>query len=422
MKQKIAKTKVTVKIRKAPEPNKWYLFVESYPVFSDQKSSPQRLRESVNRVVTTPMWVGGSKGMKRKPKRDVNGVIMCRTPQDQESCLFADKVRALRQREFDTQSIYNEREKEMIAMNERLDQDFIAYMRSVNRKIHQNSIGCYNTWERVAGIMSDYADGNKIPFKSITKSMLEDFKYFLLNTQQGGNKDGKISESTASTYFSVLKAALHHAFVDEFLETDIASKVENIRFRGKQREVLSQKEVEILAATPCEDEILKRAFFFSILTGLRLSDIQNMRWSHLSERSDGYRVEFRQQKTDVVDYLPISKQAFLLCGERKEPNRPVFEGLMASSWISRPLKKWVDSSGITKHITFHCARHTFATLQLENDTNIYTVMKMLGHTNVKTTQIYSHIVDKSKRKAAEIIKIENLKDVAVDGNPVASQH
>lgn len=56
----------------------------------------------------------------------------------------------------------------------------------------------------------------------------------------------------------------------------------------------------------------------------------------------------------------------------------------------------------------HCSRHTFATLQLEHDTDIYTIKGMLGHTNVKTTQIYAHIVDKSKRNAADAIHIDGL--------------
>lgn len=60
------------------------------------------------------------------------------------------------------------------------------------------------------------------------------------------------------------------------------------------------------------------------------------------------------------------------------------------------------------YFILHVARHTFATLQLERDTDIYTIKGMLGHTNVKTTQIYAHIVDKSKRNAADVIHIENL--------------
>jgi site-specific recombinase XerD len=70
------------------------------------------------------------------------------------------------------------------------------------------------------------------------------------------------------------------------------------------------------------------------------------------------------------------------------------------------LKRWIESAGITKKITFHCFRHTFATLQLSNGTDIYTVSKMLGHTNVKTTQIYAKVVDEKKEKAAHAIKLD----------------
>ncbi|WP_227411536.1 site-specific integrase [Cruoricaptor ignavus] len=104
--------------------------------------------------------------------------------------------------------------------------------------------------------------------------------------------------------------------------------------------------------------------------------------------------------------MPISEQALELCGENGEPNDFVFEGLPNSAWISRPLKKWIESAGITKKITFHNFRHTFATLQLANGTDIYTVSKMLGHTNVKTTQVYAKVVDESKNKAANAIKLK----------------
>ena len=86
----------------------------------------------------------------------------------------------------------------------------------------------------------------------------------------------------------------------------------------------------------------------------------------------------------------------------------VFEGLTDASWISRPLKVWIEASGIKKHITFHCGRHSYASLLLENGVDIYTIKSLMGHTNVKTTQIYTHIVNEQKEKAANTLHIENL--------------
>jgi site-specific recombinase XerD len=89
----------------------------------------------------------------------------------------------------------------------------------------------------------------------------------------------------------------------------------------------------------------------------------------------------------------------------------VFADLPDITKISPPLKKWIKAAGINRNITFHCFRHTFATLQLTHGTDIYTVSKMLGHTDIKTTQIYAHIVDQKKEAAANAIIIENLKNI-----------
>ena len=73
---------------------------------------------------------------------------------------------------------------------------------------------------------------------------------------------------------------------------------------------------------------------------------------------------------------------------------------------NRPIKKWVAEAGITKHITYHCFRHSYATLQLAGGTDIYTVSKMLGHTNVRTTQVYAKVVDAKKEEATKTIKLD----------------
>jgi integrase len=141
---------------------------------------------------------------------------------------------------------------------------------------------------------------------------------------------------------------------------------------------------------------------------MRHCDIMRLTWSQLVNVDGSWRVDFTQKKTSGVEYTPISDQAYALCGEPRLPKNLVFEGLTPPSWVSRPLKKWIEAAGIKKHITFHCFRHSYAVLQLTNGTDIYTVSKMLGHTNVKTTQIYAKVVDEKKEKAANAIKIENL--------------
>ena len=163
-------------------------------------------------------------------------------------------------------------------------------------------------------------------------------------------------------------------------------------------------------STPCKDDVLKRAFLFSILTGLRHSDIQSLKWKQIQQTNKGtWQAVVVQQKTKRPDYKPVIQQALQLCGIRPNDDEAlVFEGLTDASWISRPLKVWIEASGIKKHITFHCGRHSYASLLLENGVDIYTIKSLMGHTNVKTTQIYTHLVNEQKEKAANTLYIENL--------------
>lgn len=410
MKKPLAHTKVTVKLRKSQYKEEWYLIVEAYPVVK-AGNKIERIVESVNRSITTPIWDKSSSTRSSgfKPKRDINGIIMCRSALDQESCIYADNVRKLRQHEYDNQSLYTDKESEIAAQNERSEQDFIEYFKKITYTHHPNaSKSIIINWERVGVLLGLFSKGEPIPFSSISVKLLEELKLFMQTAPQGGKKGGTVSQNTASTYFSIVKAGLKQAFVDEFLTTDISEKVKNIPTKESRRESLTMEEVNKLVETPCEDDVLKRASLFSILTGMRHCDIMRLTWSQLVNVDGSWRVDFTQKKTSGVEYTPISDQAYTLCGERRLPKNLVFEGLTPPSWVSRPLKKWIEAAGIKKHITFHCFRHSYAVLQLTNGTDIYTVSKMLGHTNVKTTQIYAKVVDEKKERAANAIKIDNL--------------
>jgi integrase len=99
--------------------------------------------------------------------------------------------------------------------------------------------------------------------------------------------------------------------------------------------------------------LFKRATLFSALTGLRYCDIQKMQWKEIQTDDEQARLNFTQQKTKDIEYMPISPQALELCGEPRKPEQLVFEDLPDPSWISMPLKRWIKKAGITKKITGH---------------------------------------------------------------------
>lgn len=414
MKKKLANTKCTVKLRKSEYRDEWYLIIDIYPIYKDGTGKPHRIKEGVNRSITTPIWdknrvakTNQDGSVTYRPKRDNNGVIMCRSAVDNESCLYADKVRELRQREYDNQELYTESEAAMAAQNERSSSNFIDYFKAeINRRHKVNSESIRINWNRVYELLRKFNESDILPFGKIDLKLIEDFKQFILTAPQGGKKKGVVSRNTAATYFSIFKAALKQAFVDGYLTIDLAAKVKGIPEQESRREYLTLDELNTLANTECDNPIIKRAALFSALTGMRHVDIQKLKWKEVVKDGDHWRVNFTQQKTKGVEYTPISEQAYQLCGERLDADWLIFEGLPSPSWISKPLERWIKAAGITKYITFHCFRHTFATLQLANGTDIYTVSKMLGHTNVRTTQIYTKVVDEKKESAADAIKVD----------------
>jgi len=409
----LSNTKATVRIRKAEDRKEWYLYIESYPVIVDGKAT--RVRQYLNRSVSTIEWdkkrtartdPDGSKTY--KPKRDDNGLIICKSEMDRASIVYADGIRALRQKEFDNAELYTDDDNRKVEAKQKAETNFILYFEKLAYKRNKNrSESILLSWLCVYDYLKKFG-GETLLFANLTESWCEDFKEFLLTTKSRKSSEAILAQNTAVTYYSIFKAALKKAFVDGYLTTDLSAKTKGIKLLETRREFLTIEELNKLAETPCNNHTLKKAALFSALTGLRLSDVQKLTWKELVFDGSLYKINFTQKKTKGVEYMPISEQAFGICGERGESNALVFEKLPDSAWISSPLKHWVESAGINKKITFHCFRHTFATLQLSNGTDIYTVSKMLGHKDLKVTQIYAKIVDETKQKAAGAIKL-NIK-------------
>lgn len=156
----------------------------------------------------------------------------------------------------------------------------------------------------------------------------------------------------------------------------------------------------------CRYDVLKRAFLFSCTTGLRWSDINKLTWSEIEEFEPGhYRIIFDQQKLKnggnslVYLDLPDSAVTLLNIQNRKGPDDRVFVGLKYNSYMNVALLQWAMRAGITKHVTFHAGRHTFAVAQLNRGVDIYSLSRLLGHSELRTTEIYADILE-SRRVTA----------------------
>jgi integrase len=201
-----------------------------------------------------------------------------------------------------------------------------------------------------------------------------------------------------------VRAALREAYQNRLIKENPATRVKSVKSAETHRQFLTFEELQQLAKTSCELPILKKAFLFSALTGLRFSDVKALRWDNAKySESDGWSLQFTQKKTKGAEILPVSEQAIKMLGEKMNSEIEIFDSLDYSAWNNLKLREWVMAAGITKKITFHCARHSFATLQLSMNTDIYTVSKLLGHRHLKTTEIYAKVIDKKKIEAVSKI-------------------
>ena len=255
-----------------------------------------------------------------------------------------------------------------------------------------------------------------MPFNTMTPELIKDFSRYLLT---------KVSPNTAADYIKTMFTALEEAVRRDVLTVNPIRKIprhERIKRKPVFRDSFTLDELQLLADTPCKMEPqYKQAFLFSCFSGLRWSDVNSLCWSEIITKNiDGkeeWFLYFEQEKTEGIEYLPMSGQAIAIIKERKmamaeeeEKSRYVFplvkepdpEKCLMGNKVNLALKRWAKAAEIdSKRMHFHAARHTFATNVLENsaDGDLWTVSKLLGHKSISATQIYAHVRD-SKKKAA----------------------
>ena len=362
----------TVTLRTRPLKNGMLsYYLDYYPGYRDQETMKTIRHEGLNIYIYA--------NPKNERERNFNATM-------------SEKAEAIRCRRFE--SIVNDRYD--FFDRHKLKADFLEYYRKQLRKHDQK-------WEFVYHHFYNFVHG-KCTFEEIDIDLCNKFREYLLNAKQL-RRDDRISKNSASGYWSTFRELLKILYRNRLIKTNINDFLDKIETEDTPKDYLSVEELYKLAETPCKKPILKTAALFSCLTSLRISDILSLQWHEIVDFAAGGKcVHTITQKTKTEDIIPISDEALQLIGYSPEKTGLVFKGLKRS-WTQHPMKEWIREAGITKNITFHSYRRTYATLQGAAGTDIRTIQSNMAHRSITTTQRYMKVVDSNKREASNRISL-----------------
>lgn len=246
-----------------------------------------------------------------------------------------------------------------------------------NRKAYQN----------VISKLIEYR-GRYVLINQVDYEYCRGFGQFLVN---GVKKDGQpLSSSTIDSYFKKLTIICKELVQQDILKKNPALGVKLPKVKHKRKEVLSKEEILKAIETECKTKVIKDFFIFSCFTGLDNETCMQLRWKNYVIEDGTHKLKFTRSKTDHSYGFPLSKEAidWLNKLERKADDDKIFVGLTTGGHKNNLLLLWIKDAGITKHITPHCGRHTFCYHFYKKTKELFTVMNIMGHKDVSTTQRY----------------------------------
>ena len=293
------------------------------------------------------------------------------------------------------------------------------YIAMCKERCKTETMGNWGNWNSCLKHLLKYEPRLKeLKWSDIDRNFVVGFKDYLENEACAWSEDSRervkdrpLAKNSRVSYFNKLRACCNQAYDERIIAYNPIRGVEGIKAEEGKRMYLTINEVRQLAKTECHYPSVKRAFLFSCLTGLRRSDIERLKWRDVYQQGEFTRIIFNQKKTNGLEYLDLAPEAVELMGTRGKPDDNVFDYIHSFSCTNNTLRDWCMAAGIQKRITFHCARHTFATMMLDLGTDLYTVSKLLGHKEIGTTQIYAKVLDKNKQAAvAKIPSVLSAED------------
>lgn len=262
--------------------------------------------------------------------------------------------------------------------------------------------------DRLRGIIAGMG-GGKVTLKAVDKDFCLSFMEYLktgYKTAAGQPLNSKTVFNRQCTLVTALNVAVREGLIP-FNPMDRLSRHERAKTSKGKREYLTIDEVKALIATPCKRKDIKCSYLFACNCGLRLGDVRKLKWGDITKDGDRWLLSVVMNKSEKPVHIPLGVQARQWLpkfgkGRKRDADGLVFESLPNDTHINAHLKIWVAKAGITKAITYHTSRHTFATMLLTLGADLYTVSKLLGHSQIKNTQIYAEIINRRKDEAVNL--------------------
>lgn len=243
-------------------------------------------------------------------------------------------------------------------------------------------------------IQKEYS-ADDIPVKDVDHKFITGFEYYLKTTRKCGH-------NTAIKYITNFKKIIRIAYANDWINKDPFFNWK-AKLKTVDREFLSENEIQTMVEKEFSIprlELVKDIFIFSCFTGLAYADVKKLSKDDIVVGIDGKRwIKTKRTKTDTRSNIPILKIPQMIINKYADHQDVIHTDkllpVLSNQKMNSYLKEIADSCGITKNLTFHLARHTFATtVTLTNGVPIESVSKMLGHKSLKTTQHYAKILDK----------------------------
>ena len=262
-----------------------------------------------------------------------------------------------------------------------------------------NKRSYYYTLHSLAKHLEAYK-GDKITFAKVDTDFVKGFIAYLRTATNFNYENSKkpikeetLSRNTQHNLYKKFAWVIRKAIQADIIAVNPLDKIDNAdkpKPEDGQREFLTIEEIKKLMETPCKDLMVKQSFIFCCLVGLRYSDVKKIRWSDFYQDSEGEtHLRLRITKTKRPEDFPISREALKWLPEQTGSDDEPIYTLSKNDNSNKKLQRWCTDAGIKKKISFHCSRHTAATLNLSLGVPIETVSKLLGHTKISTTQIYA---------------------------------